>query len=132
MGISQTTTAIMVFLTGLLPASCQKNAGKADPASAVIVATNGVSLRNLGEIVLTNANETCLLLADGQHCIFTPKLIDAKSFRLTVAVESPNANGETEAFSVSQVTASLGKPLELAVGNLNITFTPRIVDNRAK
>lgn len=132
MDISQTTTAIMVFLTGLLPASCHKNVVKTDAATATIVATNASSTRNLGEIVLTNANETWLQLADGKYCILTPKLIDAKSFRLTVALESPNANGETEEFSVSQITASPGKQLEMSIGNLNFAFTPRIVDNRVK
>lgn len=132
MDISQTTAAIMVFLTGLLPASCQKNASKTETAPSAAVTTNGTTIRNLGEIVLTNANETCLRLADGKHFILTPKLIDAKSFRLTMAVESPNANGETEELSVSQITASPGKPLELSVGNQSITFTPRIVDSRAK
>ena len=132
MDISQTTTAIMVFLTGLLPASCHKNTSKANATPSAIVATNATSVRNLGEIILTNANETCLQLADGKHCLLTPKLIDAKNFRLTVAVEAPNANGETEEFSVSQITGSPGKTLELAIGNLNLVFTPRIVDNRAK
>lgn len=136
MGISQTTTAIMVFLTGLLPASCHKNTDQAKTnAASSIVATNTAATlqpRNLGEIVLTNHNETCLQLADGKNCILTPKIIDAKNIRITVALETPNANGETDAFSMAQVMASPGKPLDVAVGNINFSFTPRIVDDRGK
>ncbi len=56
MGMMQTTTStILVFLTGLLPASCHKQAPqqKSAPPTVLATATNSPD-RNLGEISLTN------------------------------------------------------------------------------
>ena len=94
------------------------------------MATNAVdtksSNRYLGEINLTNKNETAFLLTSGESCTFTPKLLDKQNVQLTLAVESKNDYGETHNFAVKQVIAQTGKPLEIAVGDLNLTFTPHI------
>ena len=129
MGITQTTSAIMVFLTGLVPASCHKVAPPQKPATEVVVATNS-SERNLGEISLTNHNETCLRLATGESCTLTPKMLDKRNVQIVLALESKNDYGETHDFAVTQVVAQTGKPLEVAVGYLNLTFTPRVTDEQ--
>jgi hypothetical protein len=133
MGISQTATALMVFVTGLLPASCHKSQPqqKAAPA-AIVVGTNSVAGTknfngNLGEITLTNQNETCLQLANGASCTFDTKMLDHQNVRITLTLESKNDYGEPRDFSVAQVIAKSGKPLEVAVGDLNLSFTPLVV-----
>jgi len=82
--------------------------------------------RNLGEISLTNRNETCLQLATGESCTLTPKLLDKHNVQITLAIESKNDYGETHGLAVAQVIGQSGKPLEVAVGDLNLTFTPRV------
>ena len=132
MGISQTTTAVMVFLTGLLPASCHKDSAKSKPAASALVAgTNATASgksfdRNLGEITLTNKNETCLQLANGESCTLTPKVLDRHTVSITLTIESKDDYGETHDFAATQVIAKPGKAMEVAVGDLNLTFTPRI------
>jgi hypothetical protein len=130
MGITQTTSAVMIFLTGLLPASCHKSAPqqKTAPPAMVATATNNVNPanRNLGVISLTNHNETCLQLASGESFTLTPKRLDQHNVQITLAVESKNDYGETHNFAVTQVIAQPGKSLEVAVGDLNLTFTPRL------
>jgi hypothetical protein len=130
MGISQTTSAIMIFLTGLLPAGCHKTAPqqKSAPPAAALATTNGVisNHRNLGEISLTNHSDTCFRLATGESCTLTPKLLDRHNVQITFALESRNDYGETHNFAVTQVIAEPGKPAEVAVGDLNFTFTPRV------
>jgi hypothetical protein len=130
MGITQTTSAVMIFLTGLLPASCHKSAPqqKSAPPAVVATGTNNVNPanRNLGEISLTNRNETCLHLATGESFTLTPKLLDRDNVQITLALESKNDYGETHHFAVTQVIAQPGKSLEVVVGDLNLTFTPRI------
>ena len=120
----------MIFLTGLLPASCHKSAPqqKSAPPAMVATGTNTVNPanRNLGEIALTNHNETCLQLASGESFTLTPKLLDRNNVQITLAVESKNDYGETHNFAVTQVIAQSGKPLEVAVGDLNFFFTPRV------
>lgn len=136
MGIAQTTSAVMIFLTGLLPASCHRSAPqqKSAPPSLVTSATNSVNNgpnRNLGEISLTNHNETCLLLPTGETCTFTPRLLDKRNVQLTLALESKNDYGETHQFAVTQIVAQSGKPMEVAVGDLALSFTPRVNDEPA-
>ena len=132
MGIAQTTSAVMIFLTGLLPASCHKAAPQqksAPPAVAASAGTNSVgnaAERNLGEISLTNHNETCLLLSTGETCTFTPRLLDKRNVQLVLALESKNDFGETRHFAVTQIVAQPGKSMEVAVGYLDLTFTPRV------
>jgi hypothetical protein len=133
MGISQTTAAIMVFLTGLLPASCHKDTNSAKTSTeAQASAESKAAPQKFGEIILTNLTDTCLQLADGKNCILTPKLIDPKSVRITVALESQNQYGETSDYSVAQVVTRPGSPTEVAVGSLNFTFTPQIVAKSQK
>ncbi len=123
----------MVFLTGLLPASCHKNqpAQKAAPSVTITLTTNAPAAKKfdgkLGEITLTNQSETCLQLGNGSSCTFNPKILDRKNVRITLTLESKNDYGETHDFSVAQVVAKPGKPLEVAVGDLNLSFTPLIV-----
>lgn len=123
----------MVFVTGLLPASCHKSQPQQKTAPAAIVAgTNNVAGAksfngNLGEITLTNHDETCLQLANGSSCTFNTKMLDHHNVRITLTLESKNNYGETRDFSVTQVVAKSGKPLEVAVGNLNLSFTPQVV-----
>jgi hypothetical protein len=130
MGISQTTSAIMVFLTGLLPAGCHKSAPqqKTAPPAMVFANTNGVisDHRDLGVISLTNHSDTCFRLATGESCTLTPKLLDRHNVQITFAIESKNDYGETHNFAVTQVIAEPGRPAEVAVGDLNLTFTPRV------
>jgi hypothetical protein len=131
MGISQTTSAVMIFLTSLLPASCHKTAPlqKSTPPAVAAGTANGVNSANcnLGEISLTNQNDTCFWLATGESCILTPKLLDQHDVQITVALESKNDYGEPHNFSVTQVIAQPGKPSEVAVGDLKLTFTPRLI-----
>ena len=131
MGISQITSSVLVFLTGLLPASCHKTSPeqKATPASALVQtnATGGQSFRiNLGTIPLTNNSDTCVLFSTGESCTMTPRLLDAKTARITLTFESKNEYGETKNFSVRQVTASQGKPVEITMGTFNLSFIPTV------
>lgn len=82
--------------------------------------------RDLGKIALTNHYETCVSLGGGRNCILTPKMIDRHNVQITVAVESKTASGKTHDLSVTQVITRVGKPFEVAVGNLSLSLTPNI------
>lgn len=122
----------MVFLTGLLPASCHKSSPQATtPPPAIASGTNSAagvvsSNRNLGEITLTNNDETCVLFNTGESCTLTPKILDKQNVRITLTLESKDDYGDTRNFAVAQVTGKPGKPVEVAVGGLNLTFTPQV------
>ena len=83
--------------------------------------------KDLGELDLTNRYETCVNLGAGRSCTITPKLLDRDSLQLTMSLQSRRANGKTAGLIVTQVTTRPGKPFEVAIGDMDITITPEIV-----
>jgi hypothetical protein len=129
MGIVHCTAILAAISITWLPASCSKNSTVAKSSST---ATNSVAAnpneKNLGEITLTNHYETCVAIGDGKNCVITPRLLDGKSVRLVLSLQSKNADGETDALSVMQVVTKPGKPFEVAIGDLNLILTPVIME----
>ena len=122
-------SALLVALTGLLPSSCTtaKNSSAQHTSGADIVSQSATN-KNLGELSLTNHYETCVNLGAGKSCTIKPTLLAHSNLQLTMAVESKNANGKTKDLSVVQVVTKMGKPFEVAVGDMNLTLTPRLSD----
>jgi len=129
MGITHIVTVAPISLSGLLPASCHKSATPAaqtKASSAAVATTNNVVLHNRGELALTNHYETCVQLGGEKDCIFTPKMI-GHDVQITLALESKNRAGKIKDLSVTQVIARPGKPFEVALGDFQFTFTPKII-----
>ena len=118
--------AVMVALTGLLPSSCTKAKVPAAQQHAGEIVSLSATNKNLGELSLTNHYETCVNLGAGKSCTIRPNLISRDNLQLTMAVESKNADGRTKDLSVVQVVAKTGKSFEVAVGDMNLTLTPRL------
>lgn len=140
MGLSQIITGVTVFVTGLIPASCHKTAAttkKTAPSATVAsasTATNGSAANastiqhDLGEISLTNHMDTCVKLGGGKDCVLTPKQVDSRTYLLTLSLESKNSTGGLEGISVTQVTTKNGVPLDVAVGDFELSLTPKMVE----
>jgi|GEM_PF-631431 hypothetical protein len=146
MWLTKIFTAVLAVLTGLLPSSCTKSknptarqhapAVAQQQAAVSSIATSSKSSepsgspnnKNLGELDLTNHYETCVNLGAGKSCTIRPNLIGHSNLQLTMSVESKNANGDTKDLSVVQVVTKAGKPFEIAVGDMNLTLTPKLSD----
>ena len=131
MWLSKLFTAVLVALTGLVPSSCTKaknTTAQKQRAPVMADISTASTNRNLGELELTNYYEADIELGAGKSCRITPKVIDGKNLQLTMAVESKNTDGQTAALSVTQVIASPGKTFEVAVGDMNLTFTPKLAE----
>jgi hypothetical protein len=127
MWLTKFLSAAMVALLGLLPSSCttaKKTA--AQPASNADIVSQSATNKNLGELSLTNHYETCVNLGAGKSCTIKPTLLEHSNLQLTMAVESKNANGKVKDLSVVQVVTKMGKTFEVAVGDMNLTLTPRL------
>jgi hypothetical protein len=127
------SATVAVLLAGFLLTGCHKNAPQQKTSSPGISANSGsgktatnTTSRDLGAVTLTNHFETCVKLGAGKDCVFTPKMIDRHNVQITVAVESKTASGKTHDLSVTQVITRVGKPFEVAVGNLSLSLTPNI------
>ena len=88
-----------------------------------------LAIHNLGDIALTNHYETCVQLGSGKNCILTPRMLDHHKLQITLAFQSKTATGKTSDLSVTRIMAKDGKPLEVAVGNFNLSLTPRFNEN---
>ena len=128
MGFSQIISVVALSLTGLLPASCHKMAPqqKSSPPATVVQSKTNDILHNLGEVELTNHFETCVQLGGGKNCTLTPKMLDQKNVQITLSIESKTAAGKTHDLSVTQIVTRTGKPLEVAVGDFELSLTPRV------
>jgi len=132
MGISQIISVAALTLAGLLPASCHKTSPqqKNTPPAALAMATTGTKpvdvLHNLGDVMLTNHYETCVQLGGGKNCLLTPKMLDKHNVQITMAIESKTAAGKTQDLSVTQVVTRTDRPLEVAVGDFALSFTPHL------
>ena len=130
MGLSQATSAVLVFLAGLLPASCHKETPKAASAAAVSGTTNAVAVpanqRAVGKITLTNLEDTYVRFSTGETFTLTPKLTGDHGVQITVSMQSQNAYGATKNFAVTQLVADQGKPVDVAIGGYDFSFTPQV------
>jgi hypothetical protein len=132
MWLTKLFTALMVLLTGLLPSSCTsaKKSTAQQHAPIVTIATSFESFtnKNLGELELTNHYETCVNLGAGKTCTITPTLLGRSNLQLTMALESKNASGKVKDLSIVQVVTKTGIPFEVAVGDMNLTLTPKLAE----
>lgn len=111
-----------------LPLVWHKSASPAQTTAAA--GTNGVAITNgcnLGEVSLTNHYETCVKLGGGKNCTLVPHMIDSRNVELTLSLESRTAAGKTHELSVTQVSAKSGKPMEVALGGMQLSFTPKLI-----
>jgi hypothetical protein len=138
MGVSHIAVVAAISLSGLLPFSCSKTssstAAKKPAPSPTPVAANSspaastpANTKDLGELELTNRYDTCVSLGAGRSCTITPKLLDRDNLQLTMTLQSKQANGKTAGLIITQVTTRPGKPFEIAIGDMDITITPEIV-----
>jgi len=138
MGVSHIAFIAAISLSGLLPSSCSKHSTStaakqhAPPPTPVVANTNPPvstpsNAKDLGELALTDRHETRIELGGGRSCTITPKLLDRDKLQLTLTLQSRGTDGKTTGFIVSQVTTRPGQPFEAAVGNMDITLTPEIV-----
>ena len=117
----------MVAFMGLLPSSCTKaKSPSAQHVTSGEVVSGSATNKNLGELSLTNHYETCVNLGAGKSCTIKPTLISRDNLQLTMAVESKSSNGKTRDLSVVQIITKTGKPFEVAVGDMNLTLTPKL------
>ena len=90
--------------------------------SAVTVAP--ANKKDLGVLTLTNDYETDVDLGAGKSCSFKPNVLDHHNLALTMAFELRNSTGGTSNLNVIQVVVPEGKPLEVAIGDTDLTLTP--------
>ena len=138
MGASHIAAIAIISLSGLWPFSCSKaptsttEKPHAPSPSPVVATTNRVvavsaNTKNLGELSLTNRHETCVRLDASKSCLITPKLLDHDNLQLTMVLQFKSTDGKPAGFIVTQVVTHPGQPFEVAVGDIDITLTPEIV-----
>ena len=142
MGIANIATAVSIFLAGLVPTSCHQTspqqktpapaqgtvavAATSSPAGEIHPVATDTVLHNLGDVALTNHLETCVQLGGGKNCIVSPRMLDSHNVQITFSLECRTNAGKIRELSVGQVVTTSGKSVEIALGNFNLTLTPRM------
>jgi hypothetical protein len=126
MDISKIVTAVTVLITGLIPGCNKSSASHQAPASTVAAANGTNAMHDLGEVTLTNHYETCVHLAGGKFFTLFPKMVNSHDVQLTLSLESKTAAGKTHDLSVTQVVTESGKPMEIAIGDFQLSLTPKV------
>jgi len=130
MGLSQIAVVAAISLSGLLPSSCSKT--PASPQHAQVAGTNAAATlsktKDLGIIQLTNHYETEIDLGKGESCTIIPQLLDRHDLQLTLSFGTKNAAGKPTGLSVTRVTAQPDKPFDITVNDMDLAFTPRLME----
>ena len=143
MGIAaHIVTSVTATVMAIMPASCSKITGHAGAASKTApktlaktaptapttasTSTPVTKTRDLGELSLTNNYELQVVVARDRTCVIVPKILDSKNLQLTMSLQTRSASGKMQDLSVTQVTGPMGKPVEVAVGDMDLTLTPMI------
>lgn len=75
---------------------------------------------------LTNHLETFINLGAGMSCTILPTVLNRSNLQLTMSLELKGPDGSVKDLSVVRVTTKTDKPFEVAVGDMDLTLTPRI------
>ena len=130
MGLSNIAIVAAISLSGLLPSSCTKT--PAPPQSVRLGGTNAAvtlsKTKDLGVIQLTNLYETQTDLGKGKSCTITPRLIDRRDLLLTLSFGTRNTNGRPTGLCVTQVTTKPDQPFDITVNDVDMSFTPKLVE----
>jgi hypothetical protein len=133
MWLTKLFTALMIVLAGIIPSSCVTSKKPVAqqlnlPVTTVAGSSEDFTNKNLGELQLTNHYETCVNLGAGKSCTIKPSLLNNSDLQITMALESISASGKVNGLSVVEVVTKTGQPFEVAVGDMNITLTPKLAD----
>ncbi len=124
---------VVVGLVGVgckyVPALWHGKAKSAASSAMIASATNAPvnpNLCQLGELNLTNHYETVVDLGKGRNCILIPRSKANQNLELTLTLES-RAEGKTKELSVRKISAKPGQLMEVAFGETQISFTPKLI-----
>jgi hypothetical protein len=128
MWLTKLLAAIMAILTGLVPSSCTSSKKMASqqhtPIVTIVTSSESLNKECLGELQLTNRQETCINLGAGKSCTFKPTSLGHASLQLTMSLECKNAHGGVKGLSIVQVVTKSGEPCDVAVGGVTLNLTP--------
>jgi hypothetical protein len=130
MGLSHITVIVATILGGLLSSGCSKTPPSPQRTQTIVknAAARPSTIKNLGVIQLTNRFETQIDLGKGTSCTITPQMSDHHTLLLTLAFGSKNAEGVPTGLCVTQVTAKSNQPFDITVNDMDLAFTPRLVE----
>jgi hypothetical protein len=128
-------TITTVVLTVLLVSACKRAPSAGSETNGAAADTNAAPTsayplgKDFGVVLLTNRVETRLQLDDAKSCVIKPLLLDAQRVRLTMTLESRQADGTTRGLKVISVVARPDQPFQVDFGSLVFALTPQVVTN---
>lgn len=128
-GFGQRAAIVVALLAAFFLTGCHKADSQQKPSPKATASSGQTNLlsRDLGTLTLTDNREITVPLASSNVCLIESKMVDKRTVQLTLTLESKTAQGKVHDFCMTQVIAPVGKPLETAVGDYTLSFTPNVI-----
>ena len=123
---------IMLVISAVsLLTACQKkpgaetlHAGEMSPSQFPVKSV--LNTKDLGVLPLSDHVSTTVSLGRNRQCTITPTLLKSGDLQLILSMETVANNGRPTGMNVARVVTKPGEPFDVAIGDINLAFTPHI------
>lgn len=119
---------MVAFSLSWLPSSCSKHSAKPAAKGGDSSATIAANPNDFGELDMTNNTEAIVHFGSGKTCRIMPRVVDRKNVELTMTLETQQSNGKIGSMTIARAVAPVGTPVEMKVGDTDMSLTPVIVE----
>lgn len=123
----------LIFLAGAFLTACRKqpvgqvlHAAEVSHSSAAT--RSALDEKDLGVLPLSNHIATTISLGERKECTITPTLLRSGNLQIILAMETTGPDGRPQGMNVARVLARPGQPFNVSIGDMNLTFTPQLVN----
>jgi hypothetical protein len=120
----------VIISTGALLTACQKRPGRTLHAAEINhsspTITSSLNKKDLGVLPLSNHVSTTVTLGKDTQCTLTPTLLKSGDIQIILAMETIDSNGRPQGMNVARVLTRSGEPFDVAIGDMNLAFTPQM------
>jgi len=85
-----------------------------------------LNTKDLGLLPLSDHVSTTVTLDKNKQCTITPTVLKTGDLQLILTMETTGTDGKTIGMNVARVVTKPGEPFDVAIGDINLAFTPHI------
>ena len=123
-------TILVISAVSFLTA-CQKKPGAetlhaAEMSHSKTSVKSVLNTKDLGVLPLSDHVSTTVALGKHQQCTITPTMLKSGDLQLILSMETTANDGRPIGMNVARVVTKPGEPFDVAIGDINLAFTPHI------
>jgi hypothetical protein len=131
MCVKYLSAIVLMLTTGIFLTACQRQPGEESVHAATVnnstnAATSSLHKKDLGVLALSDHVSTTVSLGNNTQCTLTPTMLRGGDLQIILAMETMGINGKLQSVNVARVVARPGRPFNVSIGDMDLTFTPRV------